>query len=673
MSTPANALNITQAGLVKFDGTNAFTGVTTTQHDVLVGAASNGITNISPSTSGFVLTSNGVSADPSFQSVSSSGAITTITGNSGGAESPLAGNFNILGTGSITVAGSANTETVQLTGLTNHAVLVGAGTATITKVGPTSTVGQVLQSAGAAADPAFSTATYPLTTTINQILYSSAANTITGLATANRGVLTTGTTGVPVVTALAADGQLIIGSTAGAPAAATLTAGTGISITNASNSITIAVSGSTVGETITGDTGGALSPTAGNWNIKANPTSGSSVSFSGSGSTLTLNVTDASNNTFIGLQAGNATLTASACTGIGFDALNDLTTGNSNTGVGYQAINNVTTGIQNTAIGIATGGGITTGSYNIFVGDSAGGNLSTSESSNILIGSAGTAADNNTIRIGQQGSGTSQQNKCFIAGIAGVSVANNSVAMINSSTGQLGNLLMGNSTVLATNSSGTIAGRSFSVVNQVFTANGTYTPTTGMLYCQIICVGGGGAGGGAPTTTGVQFSGGGGGGAGEYAQGIFSAATIGASKSVTIGAAGTGNSGATGGNGGNTSVGSTIISANGGSGGVTTAASAAGNTIAGAGGTGGTGGDFRTRGQIGSNNWFSVSAGSGSGGNGANSQYGSGGMASVNTTGGAASGYGAGGGGVLNGGSQGNNTGGAGTAGIVIITEYVIN
>lgn len=81
-------------------------------------------------------------------------------------------------------------------------------------------------------------------TTINQILYSSATSTIAGLATANQGVLTTGTSGIPVITAIATNGQLIIGSTAGAPAAATLTAGAGISITNASNSITIAVSGS---------------------------------------------------------------------------------------------------------------------------------------------------------------------------------------------------------------------------------------------------------------------------------------------------------------------------------------------------------------------------------------------------------------------------------------------
>ncbi len=105
--------------------------------------------------------------------------------------------------------------------------------------------GQILRSAGVGAPPAFSTATYPATTTINQLLYSSAANTVAGLATANRAVLTTGATGVPVLTALATDGQVIIGSTAGVPAAATLTAGAGISIVNAGNSITIAATDST--------------------------------------------------------------------------------------------------------------------------------------------------------------------------------------------------------------------------------------------------------------------------------------------------------------------------------------------------------------------------------------------------------------------------------------------
>lgn len=136
------------------------------------------------------------------------------------------------------------------TAVTQHAVLVGGATSsTITNVAATANTGAVLQN-NSGADPSYSTATYPSTTTINQILYSSAANTVSGLATANRGVLTTGATGIPVITALATDGQLIIGSTAGVPAAATLTAGTGISITNGSNSITVATSG-TVTLTVT--------------------------------------------------------------------------------------------------------------------------------------------------------------------------------------------------------------------------------------------------------------------------------------------------------------------------------------------------------------------------------------------------------------------------------------
>ncbi len=222
---------------------------------------------------------------------SGAGGGATVFPTDSGTAVEVAGVLNINGSGSTTTLGSGNSVTVELTGLTNHAVLVGAGTTTITKVGPSSTTGQVLQN-NAGADPAYSIATYPSSTTINQILYSSAANVVSGLVDANQGVLTTGITGVPAITPIAVNGQLIIGSTAGSPAAATLTQGSGISITNGANSITIAVSGATVGQTITGDAGGALSPTLGNWNIIGGTVvAGTSpVATSGSGSTLTVNV-----------------------------------------------------------------------------------------------------------------------------------------------------------------------------------------------------------------------------------------------------------------------------------------------------------------------------------------------------------------------------------------------
>ena len=178
---------------VRTDGTGANTMAVEVQISQAIAATDAtkiGLSNFNSSY--FTVDANG------FVAPNGSGLIETITGNSGGAESPTGGNFNILGTGSITVAGSANTETVQLTGLTNHAVLVGAGTATITKVGPSASTGQILQN-NAAADPSYSTATYPSTTTINQILYSSSANTVVGLATANGGVFDTSSSGVPQV------------------------------------------------------------------------------------------------------------------------------------------------------------------------------------------------------------------------------------------------------------------------------------------------------------------------------------------------------------------------------------------------------------------------------------------------------------------------------------------
>jgi hypothetical protein len=94
-----------------------------------------------------------------------------------------------------------------------------------------------------------------------------------------------------IANGLATNGQLWIGRTAVNAGGthidvATLTAGTGVSINNGAGSITIAVNGSVVGQTITGDSGGALSPTAGNWNILGTTVSGSGISTSGSGSTL---------------------------------------------------------------------------------------------------------------------------------------------------------------------------------------------------------------------------------------------------------------------------------------------------------------------------------------------------------------------------------------------------
>lgn len=106
----------------------------------------------------------------------------------------------------------------------------------------------------------------------------------------------------------------------------------------------------------------------------------------------------------------------------------------------------------------------------------------------------------------------------------------------------------------------------FSTAVQKFTSNGTYTPASGMVFCRVDVIGGGGAGGGTPASGIGQGACAGGGGGGGYSYGYFSAATIGASKPVTIGAGGTGVANGAGGNGGVSSFGG-LLTANGGSGG----------------------------------------------------------------------------------------------------------
>jgi hypothetical protein len=137
---------------------------------------------------------------------------------------------------------------------------------------------------------------------------------------------------------------------------------------------------------------------------------------------------------------------------------------------------------------------------------------------------------------------------------------------------------------------------------QVFTASGTYTPTAGMKTCRIRVQAPGGGSGGADGEGFGEGVASGAGGAGEYAEGIFTAAQISASQIVTIGAVGTAgsNTGGDGGTGGTTSVGS-LITAIGGSGGTGTGSDSTDSSpvAGGAGGTGGAGGSLRVPGQAG--------------------------------------------------------------------------
>lgn len=75
-----NSANINPTGLVKADGSGGFSGETTTQYNVQVGAASNGLTSVAPTaTSGIALVSQGVAANPIFGTVVPAGGGTGTT------------------------------------------------------------------------------------------------------------------------------------------------------------------------------------------------------------------------------------------------------------------------------------------------------------------------------------------------------------------------------------------------------------------------------------------------------------------------------------------------------------------------------------------------------------------------------------------------------------------
>lgn len=214
------------------------------------------------------------------------------------------------------------------------------------------------------------------------------------------------------------------------------------------------------------------------------------------------------------------------------------------------------------------------------------------------------------------------------------------------------------------------------VVIQTFTGSGTYTPTSGMLYCIVEVVGGGGAGGGAGNGGAGNITVGGGGGAGGYTRKALTSATVGASQTVTIGAGGVGANGGNGGAGGNTTFGA-LLTANGGAGGTESANQTTSVIQGGASGGSASGGDFNINGQTGYDGWgFVGTNGLCQGGAGGNSPFSGAGTPAMGgpvsaLDGVGAVGFGSGGGGAFNNQNSTTKTGGAGSGGAVIVTEFV--
>lgn len=165
------------------------------------------------------------------------GGISTLTGNSGGAIGPTAGNVTIVGTGGVLVSGNPGTSTLTISAVVGNLTFATDGTPAM----PAANTINIDGSANISTNGAGSTVTISL---------ANSPNIAGNLTVGNNLFLTNYGAGVLVSSALGAitsstgtNGQLLIGSTGVTPTWATLTPGTGISITNAAGSITLSVAG----------------------------------------------------------------------------------------------------------------------------------------------------------------------------------------------------------------------------------------------------------------------------------------------------------------------------------------------------------------------------------------------------------------------------------------------
>lgn len=130
-----NAVNISAAGIVKYDGAGTFSAVTVTNHAVLLGAASNGITSLALTNGQLAIGSTG--ADPTAA---------TLTAGTGVSITNAAGSITINASGG-GITWTTVTGTSQAAAVNNGYIANNAGLVTVT-LPATSAVGDIVAVTG---------------------------------------------------------------------------------------------------------------------------------------------------------------------------------------------------------------------------------------------------------------------------------------------------------------------------------------------------------------------------------------------------------------------------------------------------------------------------------------------------------------------------------------------
>jgi hypothetical protein len=449
--TESGTLNVAHGG----------TGIATTVPYALIAAgttATGAFQQVSGlGTSGQVLTSNGAGALPTWQSLSGTGTVTSVSvvtanGFAGSVANPTTTPAITISTSQTGVLVGDGTAISGVTGA-NDGVLITNNSGVVSWLANSGTPGFIL-TANSAAPPswqaapassisitgdtggALTGAAFTFTGGSTGLTFAGSgstetlggtlvvANGGTGIATVGSdtySVICGGTTATGVfqtVSGNGTSGQVLTSNGAGALPTWQAAGGGGITTINGN-------SGSVTGSTVTITTNGVFN-------------AGASTSFTCSGTTMTLNLTNGSSSTFLGELCGH---TGASCVGLGWTTLPNVS-GSNNTAVGYNAANALTGGSGNTCVGYTCLSNITGGTSNCMFGGNAGNSYTGNDSNNISIGvgATGPSGTSNRLDIGAgTGVSTGFLNSAYICGIYGITTASATTSTVLVSDGnQLG-------------------------------------------------------------------------------------------------------------------------------------------------------------------------------------------------------------------------------------------
>lgn len=221
--------------------------------DILYASAPNTLSKLTAGSNTQILTLAG--GVPTWAAPATSGTVTSVSGtanritSTGGATPVIDISASYVGQSSITTLGTVSTGVWNGTAvdvshggtgdttLTNHGVLIGQGTSAVAATA-TGSAGQVLQSGGAAADPAYSTATYPSTIATGDLLYGSATNVTSGLTVGDIRTIFSSSSTAPQWAGRNTYSELFtdfLGTTGGLYSGSGSGAGAGVSFTSSTN------------------------------------------------------------------------------------------------------------------------------------------------------------------------------------------------------------------------------------------------------------------------------------------------------------------------------------------------------------------------------------------------------------------------------------------------------